>query len=111
MNAFRNKKSDRSALRFPLVINPFACRLFSSDLCHMTGASWFFILIFAIPLIAFLFWLMKQDRRKGIWGIIIVALLAIGAIAASIRASKNAVQNFEERKKEAQEESAPVVRP
>src|SRR5690606_16350423 len=81
------------------------------DICRMTGTSWFFILIFAIPLIAFLLWLMKQDRRKGIWGIIIVALLVIGAVAASIRASKNAVQNFEERKKEAREENAPVVVP
>ncbi|MGV3761223.1 hypothetical protein [Parapedobacter sp.] len=77
----------------------------------MTGTSWFFILIFAIPLIAFLFWLMKQDRRKGIWGIIIVVLLVIGAVAASIRASKNAVQNFEERKKEAQENSTSAVSP
>jgi len=77
----------------------------------MTGSSWFFILIFAIPLIAFLLWLMKQDRRKGVWGIIIVALLVIGAIAASIRASKNAVQNFEERKKESQQNDAPAVSP
>jgi len=77
----------------------------------MTGASWFFIMIFAIPLVAFLLWLMKQDRRKGIWGIIILTLLVIGAVAASIRASKNAVQNFEERKKEAQEHSAPAVTP
>ena len=77
----------------------------------MTDASWFFILIFAIPLIAFLFWLMKQDRRKGIWGVIIVALLVIGAIAASIRASKNAVQNFEERKQEAQEKAISTEKP
>ena len=77
----------------------------------MVGTSWFFILIFAIPLIAFLFWLVKQDRRKGIWGVIIIALLVIGAIAASIRASKNAVKNFEERKQEAQEESSPVITP
>jgi len=71
----------------------------------MTGTSWFFIVIFAIPLIAFLIWLMKQDRRKGIWGIIIVIILAIGAIYASSRASRNAVENFELRKKEAQEKS------
>ncbi|MFB2118203.1 hypothetical protein [Parapedobacter sp. 2B3] len=77
----------------------------------MTGTSWFFILIFAIPLIVFLVWLMKQDRRKGIWGIVIVVLLVIGAVAASIRASKNAVQNFEERKKEAQEKSTPAHTP
>ncbi len=81
------------------------------DLCSMTGTSWFFILIFAIPLIAFLIWLMKQDRRKGIWGIIIVTLLVIGAVFASIRASKNAVQNFEERKKESQEKSGSSLTP
>ncbi len=71
----------------------------------MVGTSWFFILIFAIPLVAFLIWLMKQDRRKGIWGIIIVVILVIGAIFASSKASKNAVENFELRKKEAQENS------
>ncbi|WP_262245196.1 hypothetical protein [Parapedobacter soli] len=93
------------------VQNPFACRRFSSDLWRMTGTSWFFILIFAIPLIAFLLWLMKQDRRKGIWGIVIVVILVVAGLAASIRASKNAVQNFEERKKEAQEKSTPAVMP
>ncbi|WP_257658430.1 hypothetical protein [Parapedobacter lycopersici] len=71
----------------------------------MTSTSWFFILIFAIPLIAFLIWLVKQDKRKGIWGIIIVILLTIGAIFASSRASKNAVTGFELRKKEAQQKS------
>lgn len=81
------------------------------DLCCMTGTSWFFILIFAIPLIAFLIWLMKQDRRKGLWGIIIIVLLVIGAVFASIRASKNAIQNFEERKKEAQENSVATPNP
>lgn len=71
----------------------------------MVSTSWFFILIFAIPLVAFLIWLMKQDKKKGIWGIIIVILLTIGAVAASLRASKNAVEGFELRKKEAREKS------
>lgn len=71
----------------------------------MVSTSWFFILIFAIPLITFLLWLMKQDKRKAIWGIIIVILLTIGAIFASSRASRNAVEGFELRKKEAQEKS------
>ncbi len=70
----------------------------------MTGTSWFFILIFAIPLIIFLIWLMKQDKRKGIWGIIIVILLAAGAMYVSTRASRNAATNFELQKKEAQEQ-------
>lgn len=71
----------------------------------MVGTSWFFILIFAIPLVALLIWLMKQDKRKGIWGIIIVVILVVGAIFASSKASKNAVENFELRKKEAREKS------
>ena len=71
----------------------------------MVPTSWFSILIFAIPLIAFLLWLMKQDKRKGIWGIIIVILLTIGAVFASVRASKNAVEGFELRKQEALEKS------
>ncbi|SFC45625.1 hypothetical protein SAMN05421747_111108 [Parapedobacter composti] len=69
----------------------------------MTGTSWFFILFFAVPLIALLIWLMKQDKRKGVWGILIVILLASAAIYVSSRASKNAAVNFEMRKKEAQE--------
>lgn len=69
----------------------------------MTGTSWFFILFFAVPLIALLIWLMKQDKRKGVWGILIVILLASAAIYVSSRASKNATVNFEMRKKEAQE--------
>ncbi|MFC3198441.1 hypothetical protein ACFOET_12525 [Parapedobacter deserti] len=77
----------------------------------MTGTSWFFIFIFAIPLVAFLIWLMKQDRRKGIWGIIIVIILVIGAIFASSRASRNAIENFELRKEEAQEKSTSSLTP
>jgi len=71
----------------------------------MVSTSWFFIIIFALPFIGFFIWLAKQDKRKGLWGIIIVILLAIGAIFASSRASKNAVEGFELRKKEAQEKA------
>lgn len=73
----------------------------------MVSTSWFFILIFAVPLIAFLIWLMKQDKRKAIWGIAIVVVLAIAAIIASSRASKNAVEDFELRKRESLEKSQP----
>lgn len=78
----------------------------------MTTTSWFFFGIFAIPLIAFLIWLMKQDRRKGIWGIILVVVAALAAtIVSTQRASRNAVENFELRKKEAQEQSVPPATP
>jgi hypothetical protein len=72
----------------------------------MIGTSWFFILIFAIPLIIFLIWLMKQDKRKGIWGIILVVIAAAAAMYVSTKyASGVAAANFELRKKEAQEKS------
>lgn len=70
----------------------------------MVSTSWFFILIFAIPLIAFLVWLMRQDRRKGVWGIIVLVILLGLAIYGSSIGSKSAVQNFENRKQDAQEE-------
>ncbi|RVT96485.1 hypothetical protein EOD41_20160 [Mucilaginibacter limnophilus] len=36
--------------------------------------------IFVIPLIVFLIWVMKQDKRKGKTGLIILAILVIGVI-------------------------------
>lgn len=68
----------------------------------MVPTSWFFILIFALPLIAFLVWLMRQDKRKGIWGIIILVILLGLAIYGSRIGSKSAIQNYENRKQEAE---------
>lgn len=68
----------------------------------MVATSWFFILIFALPLIAFLVWLMRQDKRKGIWGIIVLIILLGLAIYGSRIGSKSAVQNYEKRKQDAE---------
>jgi uncharacterized membrane protein len=68
----------------------------------MISTSWFFFLIFLAPLLVFLFWLMKQDRRKGWLGIAIVAVLVIIALIVSSRASRNAAMNFEQRKLDAE---------
>jgi len=67
----------------------------------MISTSWFFIIIFAIPLVVLLLWTMKQDRRRGWLGITIVAILVIIAIIVSSRASRNAANNFEMRKQDA----------
>ncbi|MFC7524958.1 hypothetical protein ACFQRK_13415 [Parapedobacter sp. GCM10030251] len=49
---------------------------------------------------------MKQDKRKGIWGIILVVIAAAAAMYVSTKyASGVAAANFELRKKEAQEKS------
>ena len=68
----------------------------------MISTSWFFFLIFLVPLIFFLIYIMKQDKRKGWLGITIVALIFIVALIVALRASRNAANNFEERKIEAQ---------
>lgn len=71
----------------------------------MTPTSWFFILIFAIPYVAFLFWLMKQDKRKGVWGAIVLVLILALAIFGSSIGSKKAVFDYETRRDEAREQS------
>lgn len=41
------------------------------------GPSIIFFSIFLLPLVAFLIWLMRQDKRKGVVGIVIVAILVV----------------------------------
>lgn len=43
----------------------------------MNGATYIFWIIFVIPLIAFLIWLVRQDKRKGKIGIAVVVGLVI----------------------------------
>jgi uncharacterized membrane protein YqjE len=46
----------------------------------MSFPSLVFWAIFVIPLIVFLIWVMKQDKRKGKTGLIILAILVVGVI-------------------------------
>lgn len=66
----------------------------------MISTSWFFFLIFLVPLVGFLLWMMKQDKRKGWLGIIVISVMVIVAIIVSLRASRNAANNFELRKQQ-----------
>ena len=50
----------------------------------MTAPSLIFWTIFVLPLIAFLIWLVKQDKRKGWLGLIVVAITVIGAIIYTV---------------------------
>jgi len=47
----------------------------------MNAATYIFWIIFVIPLIVFLAWLMKQDKRKGKIGFIVLAVIVVGVIA------------------------------
>ncbi|PTR00794.1 hypothetical protein C8P68_10121 [Mucilaginibacter yixingensis] len=46
----------------------------------MSGPSIIFFLVFVIPLVAFLIWLTRQDKRKGRTGLVVVAITVIVAI-------------------------------
>jgi len=47
----------------------------------MNIPSLIFYAVFVIPLVVFLVWLMRQDKRKGKSGLIVLAIIVIGGIA------------------------------
>ncbi|MFD2873404.1 hypothetical protein ACFS5N_13045 [Mucilaginibacter ximonensis] len=48
------------------------------------GPNLIFWVIFVIPLVAFLVWLMRQDKRKGKLGLIVLSIIVIGAVVYTI---------------------------
>lgn len=46
----------------------------------MNIPSLIFFTVFLLPLVAFFIWLMRQDKRKGAIGLIILAITVIGGI-------------------------------
>lgn len=42
--------------------------------------SFIFWAVMVLPLVAFLVWLMRQDKRKGSTGLIVLAVIVIGGI-------------------------------
>jgi len=50
----------------------------------MTGPSLIFWIIFVIPLVVFLIWLMRQDKRKGWIGLVVLAVIVVGAVVYTI---------------------------
>jgi hypothetical protein len=46
----------------------------------MNFPSIIFFTVFVLPLIAFFIWLMRQDKRKGVTGLIVLAFIVIGGI-------------------------------
>ena len=47
----------------------------------MNGASVIFYAVFVLPLLAFLIWIMRQDKRKGKIGLIVLLITVVGVIA------------------------------
>jgi NADH:ubiquinone oxidoreductase subunit 4 (subunit M) len=50
----------------------------------MTAPSLIFWTIFVLPMVAFLIWLMRQDKRKGWIGLVVLAITVIGAIVYTV---------------------------
>ena len=46
----------------------------------MSAPSLIFFSIFVIPLVAFLIWLMRQDKKKGVTCLVVLAIMVIGVI-------------------------------
>jgi hypothetical protein len=46
----------------------------------MNIPSLIFWAVFVLPFVAFLVWLMRQDKRKGITGLIVLAVIVVGGI-------------------------------
>jgi hypothetical protein len=60
----------------------------------MQASSLFFILIWAIPLFALLFWLMKQDKKQKKVGYLIVFLILAFAIYVIVTKSPSHKEIF-----------------
>ncbi|MBE7177972.1 MAG: hypothetical protein INR69_16320 [Mucilaginibacter polytrichastri] len=46
----------------------------------MNPVSLFFWIIFVIPLVALMIWIMRQDKRRGIMGLVVLGVIVIAAI-------------------------------
>jgi cbb3-type cytochrome oxidase subunit 3 len=46
----------------------------------MSLPSLIFYAVFVLPLVAFLIWLMRQDKRNAKTGLIVLAIIVIGGI-------------------------------
>ncbi|SJN50374.1 hypothetical protein FM107_20470 [Sphingobacterium sp. JB170] len=62
----------------------------------MVGPSIIFYIFFAIPYIFIMYWLVKQDKKKYVWGLVVVTVIAIIGVIVSQKASRVAIQNYEQ---------------
>lgn len=76
----------------------------------MVGPSIIFYIIFAVPYIFVMYWLVKQDKKKYALGILIVTIIAILAIYVSQKASKNAIENYKQHQIDAREKELEIAK-
>jgi len=59
-----------------LTDNPWTIN-YNKSMSILSAVFW---AIFVVPFVIFLIWLMRQDKRKGSIGLIVLALMVIGGI-------------------------------
>ncbi len=69
----------------------------------MVGPSIIFYIFFAVPYVFVMYWLVKQDKKKYAWGLTVVTVIAIIGIIVSQKASKVAIQNYQQHQLDARE--------
>lgn len=62
----------------------------------MVTPSIIFYVIFAIPYLYIMYWLLKQDKQKYVWGMAILAVIAVVGIVVSQKASRVAIENYKQ---------------
>lgn len=89
----------------PKIFNMALNSIFLSDINRkkMVGPSIIFYIFFAVPYIFVMYWLIKQDKKKYVWGLLVVTIIGILGIVVSQRASKNAIQNYKQHQIDARE--------
>ncbi len=70
----------------------------------MVGPSIIFYILFVIPYVYFMYWLVKQDKKKHMWGILVVTVIAIAGVLVSQTASKVAMENYKQHQVDAREQ-------
>ncbi|WP_410220555.1 hypothetical protein [Pedobacter sp.] len=58
----------------------------------MGATSFIFFGLLLLPLLGFLYWLIKQDKRKNLLGIVLLCLAICGAIYVITKLDKNFVE-------------------
>jgi 4-amino-4-deoxy-L-arabinose transferase-like glycosyltransferase len=63
----------------------------------LTVASIIFFSVFVLPLVVFFIWLMRQDKRKGTAGLVVLAILVTAAIVYTYLTANQAMKQPVER--------------
>lgn len=71
----------------------------------MVTPSIIFYAVFGIPYFFVIYRLLKQDKKKYAWGMIVLAVIGVAGVVVSQKASRIAIENYKQHEKEAKEQN------